>query len=78
MTIWELTQNLVNALREIRRYQKSIDLLIPKTTFARLCREIVADLSVGKGLQMQSSALLALQEATEAFIVKEFTSKWEP
>lgn len=29
------------ALKEIRQYQKSTDLLIPKAPFQRLCREIL-------------------------------------
>ncbi|KZW04205.1 histone-fold-containing protein [Exidia glandulosa HHB12029] len=66
------------ALREIRKYQKSTDLLVAKLPFARLVREISEDMitsygdySTG-GLRWQSSALLALQEATEAFLVHLF------
>ena len=65
----------MKALREIRNYQKSVDLLIPKLPFARVCREIVSDLTLGQGMKFQGAALLALQEATEAFMVKEFTSE---
>ncbi len=32
--------NIVNALREIRRYQRFADLLIPRARFQRLVREI--------------------------------------
>ena len=53
------------ALREIRKYQKSTDLLIPKGPFGRLVREIGQD--VRSDLKWQSHALLALQEAAEAF-----------
>eukprot|EP00915_Cephaloidophora_sp_WS-2016_P004898 GHVH01006541.1.p1 GENE.GHVH01006541.1~~GHVH01006541.1.p1 ORF type:complete len:137 (+),score=11.82 GHVH01006541.1:97-507(+) len=54
------------ALREIRKYQKSTDLLIRKLPFQRLVREIANDL---KGeLRFQSSAVMALQEATEAYL----------
>jgi len=64
------------ALREIRKYQKSTDLLLRKLPFARLVREIALDFSFledgGIGLRWQSSALLALQEATEAFMVHLF------
>lgn len=55
------------ALREIRRYQKSTDLLIRKLPFQRLVREIAEDNSIG--LRFQSTAVLALQEATEAYLV---------
>ena len=51
------------ALREIRRYQKSTDLLIRKAVFQRLVRELA------KGMRFRSSAILALQEGTEAFLV---------
>jgi histone H3 len=55
------------ALRDIRRYQKSTDLLIRKLPFQRLVREIAA--GVSKDLRFQSSAILALQEAAEAHLV---------
>lgn len=54
------------ALREIRRYQKSTELLIPKLPFSRLVREI-AQLHKDD-LRFQASALLATQEATEAYM----------
>jgi len=58
------------ALREIRKYQKTTDLLLRKLPFARLVREIAMEFAPlseeGVGLRWQSSALLALQEATEA------------
>ena len=59
------------ALREIRQYQESTNLLIPKLPFSRLVKEIAQERSVA-GLQFQSSALMALQEATEAYIVQHF------
>lgn len=55
------------ALREIRRYQKSTDLLIRKLPFQRLVREIGIDFK--KDGRFQASALLGLQEAAEAFLV---------
>jgi len=55
------------ALREIRRHQASTDLLIPKLPFQRLVREITQDWM--QPLQFQSSALLAFQEATEAYLI---------
>lgn len=59
----------VVALREIRRYQRMHELLIPKAPFARLVREIMLDETNG-GYRIQKSALEALQEASEAYIVK--------
>ena len=58
------------ALREIRRYQKSADLLIRKAPFQRLVREIVQDFKVD--VRLQSTALLALQEAAEAYLISLF------
>ncbi|CAD8186759.1 unnamed protein product [Paramecium pentaurelia] len=55
------------ALREIRKYQKSTELLIRKLPFQRLVREIAHDFQ--KELRFQSSAILALQEAAEAYLV---------
>lgn len=80
------------ALREIRRYQASTDLLIKKLPFQRLVREIAQDfkvkltldylpsthngrlLSSGEqaGLRFQSSAIMALQEASEAYLISLF------
>ena len=55
------------ALREIRRYQKSTDLLIRRQPFQRLVREIAQDFK--QSCRFQSLALLALQEASEAYLV---------
>uniref|UniRef100_UPI00358E5246 histone H3-like n=1 Tax=Myxine glutinosa TaxID=7769 RepID=UPI00358E5246 len=55
------------ALREIRRYQKSTELLIRKLPFQRLVREIAQDFK--SDLRFQSSAVMALQEASEAYLV---------
>ena len=55
------------ALREIRRYQKSTELLIRKLPFQRLVREIAQDFKTD--LRFQSSAIAALQEAAEAYLV---------
>ena len=55
-------------LREIRRYQKSTELLIRKLPFQRLVRELAQDL--GKiNVQFQSGAIMVLQEASEAYLV---------
>jgi histone H3 len=58
------------ALRQIRRYQKTTDLLIRKRPFQRLVREVAQD--VKRGLRFQSSAIDAAQEAAEAYIVSLF------
>lgn len=55
------------ALREIRRYQKSSELLIRKLPFQRLVREIAQDFKTD--LRFQASAIAALQEASEAYLV---------
>ncbi|EMP23791.1 Histone H3.3 [Chelonia mydas] len=55
------------ALREIRRYQKSTELLIRKLPFQRLVREIAQDFKTD--LRFQSAAIGALQEASEAYLV---------
>ncbi|ODN79923.1 hypothetical protein L202_03810 [Cryptococcus amylolentus CBS 6039] len=62
------------ALREIRQYQKSTDLLIAKLPFSRVVREVAMDVASADAteLRWQSSAIMALQEAAEAFLVHLF------
>ena len=62
------------ALREIRRYQKSTELLIRKVPFQRLVREIAQPYLhySGQPFRFQGAALLALQEAAEAYLVRLF------
>ena len=59
------------ALREIRRQQRSTELLMRKLPFQRLCREIVQDMENREhaNFRWQSQAVLALQEACEAHLV---------
>jgi histone H3 len=58
------------ALREIRKYQKSPNLLIRKLPFQRLVREIIQSFGGAcKDLRVQSTAVLCLQEASEAYLV---------
>ena len=59
------------ALREIRKYQRSTELLIRKLPFQRLLREIVFEMKK-KDYRFQSTAILAMQEAAEAFLVRMF------
>jgi histone H3 len=58
------------ALKEIRKYQKSTDLLIRKLPFQRLVREIAQEFK--NDLRFQSTAILALQEAAEAYLISLF------
>jgi histone H3/H4 len=58
------------ALREIRRFQKSTELLIRKAPFQRLIREISSN--IGVDFRYQVSAVSALQEACEAYIIALF------
>ena len=62
----------VITLHEIRHFQKSVDLLIPLLLFQRLVCEIAQDCKMD--LRFQSSTILALQEATEAWLVRLFKS----
>ncbi|KAG2451706.1 hypothetical protein HYH02_003486 [Chlamydomonas schloesseri] len=56
------------ALREIRKYQKSTDLLIRKLPFSRLVREI-SNQMLREPFRWTAEALLALQEASEDMLV---------
>ena len=67
---------IVVALREIRRYQLSTDLLLLKLPFSRLVRQIVQEiqrdenfLGTKNDLRWQGAAMLCLQEASEAYLV---------
>lgn len=63
------------ALREIRRYQKNDKLLIRKLPFQRLVRELAVQFTTLKDNQQfrwQGSAILALQEASESYLVSLF------
>ena len=55
------------ALQEIRRYQKSAELLIGKLPFTRLVREVAKDFKTD--LRFQQAAIGALQESVEAYLV---------
>ncbi|KAF8898126.1 hypothetical protein CPB84DRAFT_1626217, partial [Gymnopilus junonius] len=58
------------ALREIRCFQKSTELLIRKLPFQHLVREIAQDYK--SNLHFRSAALLTLQGASEAYLVSLF------
>lgn len=55
------------ALRTIKKLQKSTSLLIAKAPFSRLVREVAE--SHKAGLRFQASSIMALQEATESYVV---------
>ena len=58
------------ALREVKKYQRSTSLVLPKAPFQRLVREIAQ--SYDHELRFQRHALQAVQEASEAYIVSLF------
>ena len=61
------------ALREIRKYQKNTELLIRKLPFQRLVREIAEDQVSSRfptGVRFQAAAVMALQEASESYLIK--------
>ena len=62
----------IQAIHEIKRFQCSVDLLIPLLSFNHLIREVAQDFRYG--LHFQSLAILALQEACEMFLVQLFES----
>lgn len=59
------------ALREIKRYQKSTELLLRKLPFQRLVREIAQQYA--DDLRFQVSAIANLQEAAEAYLTGLFS-----
>mmetsp|Transcript_19606 Transcript_19606/g.26589 ORF Transcript_19606/g.26589 Transcript_19606/m.26589 type:complete len:108 (+) Transcript_19606:113-436(+) len=61
----------IKAIREIRKYQKSTELLLRKLPFARLVREVQLQFT-NQQFRWQGDALLALQEAAEAHLVHLF------
>lgn len=57
------------ALKDIKKLQQTTDLLIPKTRFHRLVREITQSFTADEPYKYQVAALNALQEAAEAYLV---------
>ncbi|KAF7988761.1 hypothetical protein HCN44_007071 [Aphidius gifuensis] len=63
----------VRALQEIRQLRRSTNLLIPKLTFSRLVKETVHYIFPRLDInRMQATALEALQEAAEMYLVQFF------
>ena len=58
------------SLRQIKKYQKSTELLIRKLPFQRLVGEVAQ--KIDSTLRFQSTAILALQEASEDFLITMF------
>ena len=60
------------ALREIRQYQASTDMLLLRLPFSRIVREIANQYRSNRDVRFQATALMALQIATEAYMVSIF------
>lgn len=60
------------ALREIRKYQRSTDLLLKKLPFQRLVREVAQQINSQEELRWEKKALGALQEGAEMYLVQLF------
>uniref|UniRef100_A0A915PYN6 Histone H2A/H2B/H3 domain-containing protein n=1 Tax=Setaria digitata TaxID=48799 RepID=A0A915PYN6_9BILA len=59
----------MRALQEIRRLQRTVNLLMPRAPFQRLVREIAMNMSEkNMDLRFQSLAISALQEAAEVYL----------
>lgn len=66
---------IVAALRVFRHYRRSIELLLPRAIFSRLVYEVMNDVKPG-GMQIQESALDALQEAAGTTLVTVFERRF--
>lgn len=64
----------MRALRDIRKYQRSVEKLVPKAAFQRLIKEIAQDLYGSNGIQLrfQVHAVEAIQEACESYMTNLF------
>lgn len=58
------------ALREIRRYQRTVDFLVKKTPFGRLCREIGQNMFCD--LRFSSDAKISCQQCAEPYMTTLF------
>ena len=58
----------VKALQEIRKYQKTSELLLSKLPFQKLVREVAKKVA-NTEYRYEASGILALQEACEAYLV---------
>lgn len=62
----------VRALMEIKKFQSSVHLLIPKLPFGRLIREILIQVAGTSSLRVTRECLAALQESSELYMVHYF------
>ena len=69
-------RNKNNWMKEINKYQKSTELLIKKTPFQRLIREITQELTTHE-IRWQKGACLALQEAAEMYLTNLFDDSFK-
>ena len=64
------------ALRQIKKYQQTVDLLIRRAPFRRLVKELIVqtshDMSLDFHIRCTPLAVDAMQEATEAYLVNLF------
>ena len=60
------------ALREIRRYQKGTELLLPKAPCSRWIREIAQNISGADSMRFNADAIEALRTAAEDLMVSLF------
>ena len=58
----------MRGIKEIKEQQMKYNLIIPRAPFARVICEICLDVSLGVG----ANAVVALQEASEAYLVRLF------
>ena len=60
------------ALRDIKKYQRSTDLLIPKLPMERLIKEESTHTALEGGVKWKKEAIAALHTATEDFLTEHF------
>ena len=60
----------MKALKEIKKYQNTTNLLIRRFPFQKVVREIERNIRLD--LRFQSTAIMALQEVGEAFLIELF------
>ncbi len=68
-----LINRTVKALREIRRLQRSTNLIISRLSFERVARDLLTDIDTT--LRFKKNVLNALQEAAKAMLITKFESK---
>ena len=60
-------------MREIRRYQKSIDFLISKLSLQRVIKEIT--LNIKNDIRFQNAAMQTIQKICEIYLINIFENK---